>query len=69
MEGLLTAMVCRRLDHFGTVDAADQEADAAVDLAQPLLAVQIVTVLGTVAVGGCPRRCPDFLLQLTPYIE
>ena len=49
-------MVCRGLDHFGAVDAADQEADAPVDLPKPLLAVQIVAVLGTVAVGGGPRN-------------
>jgi hypothetical protein len=40
--------------HLGDVQPLGQEADAAVDLAQALLAVQVVAVLAAVAVLGGP---------------
>ena len=47
--------------YLGDVQALGQEADAPVDLAQPLLAVQVVAVLGAVAVLGRPRHDLDDL--------
>jgi hypothetical protein len=49
-EDLVVAVVGRRVGHLGDVQALGQEADAAVDLAQALLAVEVVAVLGAVAV-------------------
>ena len=47
--------------HHGTVQALRQEADAAVDLAQLALAVDVVAVLGAIAVAGRPRDRVDEL--------
>jgi hypothetical protein len=38
-------MVQRRVGDLGDVQPPGQEADAAIDLAQPLLAVEVVAVL------------------------
>ena len=46
----------RRVDDLGDFQALQQKSDAAVDLAQPLLAVQVVAVLRAVAVAGGPRH-------------
>ena len=54
----------RRIDDFGDVEPLDQEADAAVDLAQALLAVDVVAVLGAVAVAGRPGDRRDELRPL-----
>jgi hypothetical protein len=43
-----------RVGHLGDLQPLGEEADAAVDLAQPLLAVQVVAVLRAVAVAGGP---------------
>ena len=58
---LLVPVVQRRVDDFGDVEPFGEEADAAVDFAQTLLAVQVVAVLGTVAVLGRPRHDLDDL--------
>ena len=49
-------MVHRRVGHFGDVEALGQETDAAVDLAQAFLAVEVVAILRAVAVLGGPRH-------------
>jgi hypothetical protein len=41
--------------HFGVLEPLDEEAHAPVDLAQALLAVDVVAVLGAVAVRRRPR--------------
>jgi hypothetical protein len=51
----------RRVDDFGKVETVDQEANAPVDLPQPLLAVDVVAVLGAIAVAGGPRDRRDKL--------
>ena len=63
-EDLLVAVVQRRVDDLGDVEPLGQEADAAVDLAQALLAVEVVAVLGAVAVLGRPRHRLDDLRPL-----
>ena len=60
-EDLLVAVVQRRIDDLGDVEPLGQEADAAVDLAQALLAVEVVAVLRAVAVLGRPRHRLDHL--------
>src|SRR5215475_10908614 len=45
-----------RIDHLRALQPLAEEADAPVDLAQPLLAVEIVAVLRAVAVGRRPRH-------------
>src|SRR6185369_2826468 len=52
------------LDDFGAVDALRQEADPAVDLAKAALAVDVVSVLGAVAVACGPRDGFDELRPL-----
>ena len=50
-----------RIDNFGVVQAPDEKADAAVDLAQALLAVDVITVLGAITVARGPGdRGDDF---------
>src|SRR5258708_6127200 len=44
------------IDDFGPLQPLAEEADAPVDLAQALLAVEIVAVLRAIAVGGGPRH-------------
>src|SRR6185437_8975671 len=46
----------RRVDDLGAFQPLAEEPDAPVDLAQPLLAVEIVAVLRAVSVGGGPRH-------------
>jgi hypothetical protein len=53
-EDLVVVALQRGVDDFGLVEPAREKADAAIDLAQPLLAIEIVPVLGAVAVGGGP---------------
>jgi GTP pyrophosphokinase/guanosine-3',5'-bis(diphosphate) 3'-pyrophosphohydrolase len=55
-EHLVAAVVQRRVGDLGDVQPLRQEADAAVDLAQPLLAVEVVAVLAAVAVARRPRH-------------
>ena len=47
------------IDDLRAVEPLDQEANAPVDLAQALLAVDVVAVLGAVAVAGGPRDRGD----------
>jgi hypothetical protein len=47
--------------HLGDLQALGQKAHAPVDLAQPLLAVQVVAVLAAVAVLGRPVHRLDHL--------
>jgi hypothetical protein len=47
-------MVNRRVDHLGDLQPARQEADAPVDLAQALLAIEVVAVFRAVTVAGSP---------------
>ncbi len=49
----------RRIDDLGDVEPLDQVADAPVDLAQALLAVDVVAVLRAIAVAGRPRHRRD----------
>src|SRR5256885_12572510 len=51
---LLAAGMHGGIDHLGDLQPLGQKADAPVDLAQALLAVEIVTVLGAVAIAGRP---------------
>src|SRR5579864_847758 len=39
------------IDNFGVVEATNQEADAPIDLTQSLLAVDVIAVLGSIAVA------------------
>jgi serine/threonine-protein kinase len=57
----LDAVVClaRVVDHDGTVETLGQIADPLVDLAQSLLAVDVVAVLRAVAVARSPRHGRD----------
>ena len=64
-EHLVVAMVHRWVHHLGDVEPLGEEADAPVDLAQALLAVQVVAVLGAVAVLRGPR---DGLDDLRPFV-
>ena len=61
---LVAAVVQPRVGHFGDVQALGQKADAPVDLAQALLAVEVVAVLRAVAVLGRPRHHLDDLRPL-----
>src|SRR5690606_32647129 len=63
-EYLLAVLLQPRIDRFGDLQPLQQEADAAVDLAQPLLAVEIVAVLRAVAVAGRPGDDLDHLRPL-----
>ena len=63
-EDLVAAVVHRRVGHLGDVQPLGQEADAAVDLAQPLLAVEVVAVLRAVAVLRRPGHHLDHLRPL-----
>ena len=56
----------RRVDHDGVLEPLGQEADPAIDLAQPLLAVDVVAVLRPVAVAGGPGHGLDQLRPLDP---
>src|SRR5204863_502421 len=55
-EGRLLAL---ERGELGNVETPDQEADAAIDLAQALLAVDVVGVLGPVAVARGPSDRRD----------
>ena len=74
-EHLIGLLARGRVDDFGRLQALGEEADAAIDLAQAPLAVDVVGVLRAVAVGGGPgddldqlgallvSRCSASLLQ------
>src|SRR5256885_3786008 len=53
---LLAAGMHGGIDHLGDLQPLGQKADAPVDLAQALLAVEIVTVLGAVAIDRKSTR-------------
>ena len=53
-ENLVAAVLAGRIDYFGQVQAFGEKTDAAVDLAQAALAIDIVAVFGAVAVGSGP---------------
>src|SRR6185437_4020855 len=55
-EDLLGRGPSGRIDHLGVGQPLAEIADAAVDLAQPLLAVDVVAVLRAVAVAGGPAH-------------
>src|SRR5262249_8651754 len=55
-EDLRAVLLLRRVDDLSAFQALGEEADAPVDLAQPFLAVDVVAVLGTVAVARRPRH-------------
>jgi hypothetical protein len=63
-EYLVAVFLALRVDHLGNLQPFRQKADAAVDLAQPLLAVDVVAVLGAVAVAGRPGHHLDHLWPL-----
>ena len=64
-EDLVAVGLARRIDHLHGVEPLAQETDAPVDLAQAFLAVDVVSVLGTVAVAGRPG---DRLDDLGPFV-
>src|SRR5690606_32697379 len=66
-EDLLQTLLALGVDHLGALDALDQEADAAVDLAQALLAVDVVAVLRAVAVARGPGHGLDQLGALEAH--
>src|SRR4029078_7048449 len=49
----------RRAADLGVVEALDEKADAPVDFAQPLLAVDVIAVLGAIARARGPRPRRD----------
>ena len=53
-EDLVTAVVDAGVGDFGLFESTGQKSDASVDFSQALLAIEIVAVLGTVAIGGSP---------------
>src|SRR5688572_29094667 len=53
----------RRVDHLGVLHPPRQPAEAAVDLAKPFAAVDVIAILGAVAIAGGPA---DRLDQLRP---
>ena len=55
-ENLVIAKMHRRVAHFGNFQALGQKTNAAINLAQALFAVQVVAVLGAVAIAGCPMH-------------
>ena len=55
-----------RIDDLGVIEAPHEKADAPVDLAQPLLAVDVIAVLGAVAVARGPRDGRD---ELRPFLR
>src|SRR5262249_34988556 len=57
----------RGIDDLGGIEALDQETDPPVDLAQPLLAVDVITVLRSIAVARRPRNGGDELGPLFLY--
>src|SRR6185503_6639798 len=57
----------RRIDDLGAVEPSHEEAYAPVDLAQPLLAVDVVAVLRAIAVSGGPGDRRDQLRPLLRY--
>jgi hypothetical protein len=59
-ENLVAAVVHGRVGDFGDLEALGEKTNAPVDLAQALLAVEVVAVLGAVAVlGGPVHRLDD----------
>ena len=55
-EDLVSGRTGRRVHDLGDVEALGQEADATVDLAQALLAVDVVAIFRAIAVGRGPRH-------------
>ncbi|CFW47466.1 Uncharacterised protein [Bordetella pertussis] len=55
-ENLIAVGLRGGIHHFGDIQALGQEAHAPVDFAQALLAVQVIAILGAVAVGRRPRH-------------
>src|SRR5215470_8794515 len=58
-EDLVRAVVFARrrgVHHFSEVEPPDQEADAPIDLAQALLAVNVIRVLRAIAIARGPRH-------------
>src|SRR5260221_6357541 len=53
-EYLVAPGLLARVDNLGALQPLGEEADAPVDLAQPLLAVEVVAVFGAVAIAGRP---------------
>jgi hypothetical protein len=51
---LIAAVMDTGIDHLGQVKSLGKKANAAVYLAQPALAVDVVTVLGTIPIRGGP---------------
>src|SRR5689334_11771036 len=54
-EHLLEMTLPVGIDHLGGFEALGQVANAAINLAKPLLAVNVIAVLRAVAVAGRPR--------------
>ena len=72
-EHLVAVGLQARIDHFGDVQALGQKAHAAVDFAQAFLAVEIIAVLGPVAVGRGPghdlhHRRPLHVHQVRQFV-
>src|SRR6185312_1757669 len=59
-------LLLRRVHHLGDFEPLGQEADAAVDLAQTLFAIDIVAVLRAVAVARRPGHGLDHARPLDP---
>src|SRR5580698_9336795 len=60
-KNLVAVGLAARIDHLGDGEALFQEADAAVDLAQAFLAVEVVAVFRAVAIAGGPGHDLDYL--------
>ena len=58
---VVSVAASHRIDDLGVVEPLDQEADAPIDFAQALLAVDVVAVLGAVAVARRPGDRRDDL--------
>ncbi len=65
-EHLVAIFLLRRVDHLGGFEPLRQKTDAAVDLAQPALAIDIVAIFRAVAVAGRPGDGLDHFRALDP---
>src|SRR6185312_7119565 len=63
-EHLLAILLLRRIDHLGDFEPLGEKAQAAIDLAQALLAVDVIAVLRAIAIARGPGDGLDDLRPL-----
>ena len=55
-EDLITALVNAGVDNLGLLKSLGQKANASINFTQPTLAIDVITILGSIAIGCCPTN-------------